>query len=78
MSKRSVSSDIEKVKRVRPAPFRRQSGLIAAKTSLTVLEKVVRLSPVFGEQLGQAVGIVKDVVSLVEVGSYSFVTECVP
>ena len=51
----------------RPAPFRRQSGLIAAKVSLTILEKLAKSIPVVGAELGNLVQIAKGIVGLVEV-----------
>ena len=56
----------------RPAPFRRQSTLLAAKVSLKVLEKVMKATPVFGTQLGEIVGIASAVVKLVEVRCFLY------
>ena len=57
----------------RPAPFRRQSGLVAAKVSLTILENLAKSIPVVGTELGGLVQIANGIVRLVEVRRFGVV-----
>ena len=47
--------------------IRRTSGLITAKVSLNVLERMAKCVPMFGEQVSQLVKAASDIVSTVEV-----------
>jgi hypothetical protein len=46
--------------------------MLTLKISLDILDSVVGLTPVFGEQLRGLIGIAKNILGLVEVGLFRF------